>query len=172
MGCNKYFQVILTVVKCWLRDKPRKSVKITNTIYNNTTFCNINTAFWYIFFFNLNSHVLLIAPPPAVASEIVHQDALAYLKLVCTWARLFHVSASGGLDLSQQSPKRRKVGLWNSLVHGRRYVTSAKWVTEVGHWLDWVPAPAASHVGTSNEVRPRNQSSHWPPSSFWKFLGD
>ena len=40
----------------------------------------------------------------------------------------------GGLDLSQQSPNRRKVGLWNSLVGGRRYVTSAKWVTEVGHW--------------------------------------
>ena len=40
----------------------------------------------------------------------------------------------GGLDLSQQSPNRRKVGLWNSLVGGRRYVTLAKWVTEVGHW--------------------------------------
>ena len=40
----------------------------------------------------------------------------------------------GGLDLSQQSPNRRKVGLWNSLVVGRRYVTLAKWVTEVGHW--------------------------------------
>ena len=40
----------------------------------------------------------------------------------------------GGLDLSQQSPNRRKVGLWNSLVRGRRYVTLAKWVTEVGHW--------------------------------------
>ena len=26
------------------------------------------------------------------------------------------------------------MGLWNSLVRGRRYVTSAKWVTEVGHW--------------------------------------
>ena len=39
-----------------------------------------------------------------------------------------------GLDLSQQSPNRRKVGLWNSLVGGRRYVTLAKWVTEVGHW--------------------------------------
>ena len=40
----------------------------------------------------------------------------------------------GGLDLSQQSPNRHKVGLWNSLVGGRRYVTLAKWVTEVGHW--------------------------------------
>ena len=40
----------------------------------------------------------------------------------------------GGLDLSQQSPNRRKVVLWNSLVGGRRYVTLAKWVTEVGHW--------------------------------------
>ena len=42
--------------------------------------------------------------------------------------------ARGDLDLSQQSPNRRKVGLWNSLVGGRRYVTLAKWVTEVGHW--------------------------------------
>ena len=40
----------------------------------------------------------------------------------------------GGLDLLQQSPNRHKVGLWNSLVGGRRYVTLAKWVTEVGHW--------------------------------------
>ena len=40
----------------------------------------------------------------------------------------------GGLDLSQQSPNRRKVVPWNSLVGGRRYVTLAKWVTEVGHW--------------------------------------
>ena len=40
----------------------------------------------------------------------------------------------GGLDLSQHSPNRRKVGLWNSLVGGRRYVTLAKWVIEVGHW--------------------------------------
>ena len=40
----------------------------------------------------------------------------------------------GGLDLSQPSPNRRKVGLWNSLVGGRRYVTLAKWVIEVGHW--------------------------------------
>ena len=40
----------------------------------------------------------------------------------------------GGLDLSQQSLNRRKVGLWNSQVGGRRYVTLAKWVTEVGHW--------------------------------------
>ena len=39
-----------------------------------------------------------------------------------------------GLDLSQQSPNRRKVGLWNSLVRGRRHVTLAKWVTEVGNW--------------------------------------
>ena len=45
------------------------------------------------------------------------------------WARLF----LGGLHLSQQSPNRCKVGLWNSLVRGRRYVTLAKWVTEVGH---------------------------------------
>ena len=37
-------------------------------------------------------------------------------------------------DLSQQSPNRRQVGLWNSLVRERRYVTLAKWVTEVGHW--------------------------------------
>ena len=40
----------------------------------------------------------------------------------------------GGLDLSQQSANRHKVGLWNSLVGGRRYLTLAKWVTEVGHW--------------------------------------
>ena len=26
------------------------------------------------------------------------------------------------------------MGLWNSLVGGRRYVTLAKWVTEIGHW--------------------------------------
>ena len=60
---------------------------------------------------------------------------LPILNSVRAWARLFHVSASRGLDLSQQSPNRRKVGLWNSLVGGgRRYVTLAKWVTEVGHW--------------------------------------
>ena len=59
---------------------------------------------------------------------------LPILNSVRAWARLFHVSASQGLDLSQQSPNRRKVGLWNSLVGGRRYVTLAKWVSEVGHW--------------------------------------
>ena len=98
--------------------------------------------------------------PFDVASGIVHQDALAYLNSVRAWARLFHVAASGGLNLSQQSSNRRKVGLWNSLVRGQRYVTLAKWVAEVGH-LDWVPAPAAS---------PRNQSiGHWPPSSLGNF---
>ena len=54
----------------------------------------------------------------------------------------------GGLDLSQQSPNRRKVGLWNSLVGGRRYVTLAKWVTEVGHWLDWFRGLTSLETGT------------------------
>ena len=45
--------------------------------------------------FLLEGGSLVIAPPPAVASEIVHQDALAYLNSVRAWARLFHVSASG-----------------------------------------------------------------------------
>ena len=43
----------------------------------------------------VTTQVAIFAPPQAVASEIVHQDALAYLNLVSTWARLFHVSASG-----------------------------------------------------------------------------
>ena len=59
---------------------------------------------------------------------------------------------SWGLDLSQQSPNRRKVGLWNSLVGGRRYVTLAKWVTEVGHWLDWVPAPDVTKCGRGTSL--------------------
>ena len=47
-------------------------------------------------------HCNVFAPTPVVASEIVHQaseivhqDALAYLNSVRAWARLFHVSASG-----------------------------------------------------------------------------
>ena len=77
----------------------------------------------------------VFAPPPAEASEIVHQDAPPILNSVRAWARLLHVSASRGLRPIAAAPNRRKVGLWNSLVGGgRRYVTLAKWVTEVGHW--------------------------------------
>ena len=55
----------------------------------------------------------------------------------------------GGLDLSQQSSNRRKVGLWNSLVGGgRRYVTLAKWVTEVGHW----PPSSLGNISVTRET--------------------
>ena len=73
---------------------------------------------------------------------------LPILNSVRAWARLFHVSASGDLDLSQQSPNRRKVGLWNSLVGGRRYVTLAKWVTEVGHW----PPSSLGNISVTRET--------------------
>ena len=60
---------------------------------------------------------------------------LPILNSVRAWARLFHVSASRGLRHITAEPQSAQGGLWNSLVGGgRRYVTLAKWVTEVGHW--------------------------------------
>ena len=47
----------------------------------------------------------VFAPPPAEASEIVHQDAPPILNSVRAWARLLHVSASRGLRPTAAEPQ-------------------------------------------------------------------
>ena len=71
-----------------------------------------------------------VAPSPAEASEIVHQDALVYLNSVRAWARLFHVSASRGLRPIAAEPQSAQGGTMEQ---------SSRWAkichfSEMGHW--------------------------------------